>query len=95
MGTKLDLRDDEEEIQKLDKEEQVPLRFVDGLKLQRKIGAVKYLECSAKNMTNVHRVFEEAIRAALDHMNPKPPKRRRCILLWTYPLFYIAEKYWH
>lgn len=81
VGTKLDLREDKEETNKLESEGKSPLKYVDGLKLKRKIGAEKYLECSAKTMTNVHQIFEEAIRAALVHMNPKPTKRRRCTLL--------------
>lgn len=84
VGTKLDLREDKEEMNKLESEGKSPLKYVDGLKLKRKIGAEKYLECSAKTMTNVHQIFEEAIRAALVHMNPKPTKRRRCTLLWTF-----------
>lgn len=80
IGTKLDLRDDPETLAELAKEQKSPVQFVEGLRLQRKISAEKYLECSAKTLTNVHEVFSEAVRAGLKGMEPKKPKKR-CTLL--------------
>jgi Ras-related C3 botulinum toxin substrate 1 len=80
VGTKVDLRDDPDSISELVDEGKKPLKFVDGLKLQKKIDANKYIECSAKTLTNVHEVFEEAVRAALVAMEPKK-KKRSCTLL--------------
>ena len=50
VGTKLDLRDDEEAIKKLnDKSSEIlsPITYQEGLEMMKGIGAVKYLECSA------------------------------------------------
>ena len=47
VGTKLDLRDDKETIEKLKKKRLAPITYPQGLGMRREIGAVKYLECSA------------------------------------------------
>lgn len=80
VGTKVDLREDPETLSELAKDGKTPLKFVDGLKLQKKINAEKYIECSAKMLTNIHQVFEEAVRVSLKAMEPKKVKRR-CVLL--------------
>lgn len=82
VGTKSDLREDPTAIAELAKEGKAPVKYVDGLKLQRNISAVKYMECSAKTLTNIHEVFEAAIRAVVDETKPKKAKRRfACTLL--------------
>ncbi|KAL0202724.1 hypothetical protein M9458_000742, partial [Cirrhinus mrigala] len=47
VGTKLELRDDKDTIQKLKKDKQTPISYHQGLTVAERIGAVKYLECSA------------------------------------------------
>ena len=47
VGTKLDLRDDKETIEKLKKVKMAPITYKEGFKMMKEIGAVKYLECSA------------------------------------------------
>ena len=47
VGTKLDLRDDKETIEKLKRNKMTPISYSQGLELMNEIGAVKYLECSA------------------------------------------------
>lgn len=49
-----------------------------GLSVAQKIGAYKYLECSAKANDGVKEVFEHATRAA---MLSKPKKAKKCNLL--------------
>ena len=84
IGTKSDLRNDDATILRLKEEGKAPLTFTDGLKAQRKIGAVKYIECSAKTLQGVQDVFEEAIRIG---MNPEvaavatKKKKSRCTLI--------------
>jgi len=46
--------------------------------VQSKIGAVKYLECSAKTNEGVREVFEHATRAAL---LTKKKKKDKCLIL--------------
>ena len=47
VGTKLDLRDDKDTIEKLKKVKMAPITYQQGLKMMKDIGAVQYLECSA------------------------------------------------
>ena len=47
MGTKLDLRDDAETLEELNKMRQIPITREDGEQLAREIGAIRYVECSA------------------------------------------------
>jgi Ras-related C3 botulinum toxin substrate 1 len=63
VGTKLDLREDKEHVQRLNEKTLSPVTFKDGLKLQKDIGAVKYMECSAFKGKGVKYLIEEAIRA--------------------------------
>eukprot|EP01043_Picozoa_sp_COSAG02_P064958 COSAG02_NODE_9656_length_2150_cov_2.165773_2_plen_131_part_00 len=63
VGTKMDLRDDPGIIAKLAEKDQVPVPFEKGEEMKGKIGARKYMECSAKTQKGVKQVFDEAIRA--------------------------------
>uniref|UniRef100_A0A8B9Z1Z4 small monomeric GTPase n=1 Tax=Bos mutus grunniens TaxID=30521 RepID=A0A8B9Z1Z4_BOSMU len=47
VGTKLDLRDDKDTIEKLKEKKLTPITYPQGLAMAKEIGAVKYLECSA------------------------------------------------
>jgi GTPase SAR1 family protein len=47
VGTKVDLRDDAETIEKLRQRQQVPISYEDGATLAKELGAVGYAECSA------------------------------------------------
>lgn len=65
MGTKHDLRNDPEVCIRLQKRRLAPVTHDQGVQMAKKIGAVKYLECSALTQQNLREVFEEVIRAAL------------------------------
>ncbi|KAG7239523.1 hypothetical protein INR49_028835, partial [Caranx melampygus] len=71
VGTKLDLRDEKETIEKLKEKKLAPITYPQGLALAKEIDAVKYLECSALNQRGLKTVFDEAIRAVLC---PSPPR---------------------
>uniref|UniRef100_A0A673J294 Rac family small GTPase 1a n=1 Tax=Sinocyclocheilus rhinocerous TaxID=307959 RepID=A0A673J294_9TELE len=80
VGTKLDLRDDKDTIEKLKEKKLTPITYPQGLAMAKEIGAVKYLECSALTQRGLKTVFDEAIRAVLC---PPPVKKgkRRCFVL--------------
>uniref|UniRef100_A0A2K5PLR0 small monomeric GTPase n=1 Tax=Cebus imitator TaxID=2715852 RepID=A0A2K5PLR0_CEBIM len=79
VGTKLDLRDAKDTIEKL-KKKLTPITYPQGLAMAKEIGAVKYLECSALTQQGLKTVFDEAIWAVLC---PPPVKKRKrkCLLL--------------
>ncbi|RIB10512.1 putative GTP-binding protein rhoA [Gigaspora rosea] len=65
VGYKKDLRFDPKTIESLRKTSERPVTPEEGLHVSQRIGAYKYLECSAKTGEGVHEVFEHAARAAL------------------------------
>ncbi|KAJ2660642.1 Rho GTPase protein rac1 [Coemansia sp. RSA 1200] len=79
VGTKLDLREDKNTVDKLKEKRQEPISFHQGLAVAKEIGAFKYIECSALTQRFLKNVFDEAIRAVL---SPAPPLRnKRCQIL--------------
>ena len=80
VGTKLDLRDDGETIDKLKEKKLAPISYPQGLQMAKEVSSVKYLECSALTQKGLKQVFDEAIRAVLNP--PKPSKKKaKCALL--------------
>ena len=65
VGNKKDLRDDEEVKLLLERYNQKPVTFEEGEEVAKKIGAVCYIESSAKTREGVREVFEAATLAAL------------------------------
>ena len=47
VGTKIDLRDDEETIKQLKSRKQTAISYEEGVKMAKEIGASKYVECSS------------------------------------------------
>jgi len=82
VGTKLDLREDVQTIEKLRERRMQPIQFAAGSAMARDIGAGKYLECSALTQKGLKNVFDEAIRAVL-HPAPKQLKKKGggCVIL--------------
>ncbi|CAH3137162.1 ras-related C3 botulinum toxin substrate 1 [Pocillopora verrucosa] len=81
VGTKLDLRDDKETLEKLKEKKLLPVLYTDGLKMTKEISAQKYLECSALTQKGLKTVFDEAIRAVLCPTIKKTKKKGGCLLL--------------
>ncbi len=80
VGTKLDLREDKETMEKLTEKRLAPIGYPQGRQMQKEIRVVKYLECSALIQKGLEQVFDEAIRAVLQ--TQKLPKRKKgCTLL--------------
>ena len=80
VGTKLDLREDRDTIEKLKEKRLAPITYPQGLAMTKDVGAVKYLECSALTQKGLKTVFDEAIRAVLCPP-PVAKKQHRCQLL--------------
>ena len=78
VGTKCDLRNSREEIEKLAKKKERPISREDGEKAARQIKAVKYVECSSLTQEGLKNVFDEAILAVL---NKPKVKKSSCVLL--------------
>jgi|UniRef100_A0AC35G9Q6 Ras-related C3 botulinum toxin substrate 1 len=65
VGTKTDLRTDPGELSKLQAEGKNPISKSQGIKLAKKIKAVKYIECSALTQEGLKDVFTEAVKAVI------------------------------
>jgi len=81
VGTKLDLRDDKETVDKLKEKKLTPIATSQGLQMCKEISAVKLLECSALTQKGLKQVFDEAIRAVLCPKKPAKKKKNGCALL--------------
>ncbi|KAL1261118.1 hypothetical protein QQF64_008945, partial [Cirrhinus molitorella] len=79
VGTKKDLRDDSEVLQKLKEKNLSVVSQQQGAALARQIQASKYMECSALNQEGVKEVFTEAVRAFL---YPKSRERKKTTFCW-------------
>lgn len=77
VALKLDLRNDPHVIEELKKTNQHPVSTDQGIEMANRIGAYKYLECSARTKEGLREVFEHATRAAL---LSKKKKKTKCIL---------------
>uniref|UniRef100_A0AC35U6L4 UEV domain-containing protein n=1 Tax=Rhabditophanes sp. KR3021 TaxID=114890 RepID=A0AC35U6L4_9BILA len=78
VGTKLDLREDRETIEKLNERRLAPITQQQGNRMAQEIKAVKYLECSALTQVGLKSVFDEAIMAVLRPV--KKRKKRACTI---------------
>ncbi|PMD32636.1 Rho GTPase Rho1 [Hyaloscypha variabilis F] len=77
VGLKKDLRHDPKTIEELHQTRQKPISYKQGAEVAKKIGAYKYLECSALTKEGVAEVFEHAARAAILPRKKKREKRER------------------
>lgn len=83
VGCKRDLRNDPRVIEELRKTGQSPVTSAQGLAVAEKIGAYRYLECSARTGEGVKEVFEHATRASLIARGQSKPggKKKGCLVL--------------
>lgn len=65
VGTQIDLRDDPQVMEKLQRQKQRPVASEMGERLARELGAVKYVECSALTQKGLKNVFDEVSTIAL------------------------------
>lgn len=78
VGLKKDLRDDPTILEELRFKNQKPITREQGEKMCNEIGAVKYVEVSAKTGENVSNLFQIAARIAL---KPRKSKGKNCTIL--------------
>jgi len=82
VALKCDLREEHEK----DDEEEVPhqrhiVTYQEGLAVARRIGALRYLECSAMRNRGVNEAFTEAARVALQVKPAKSKESDRCTVM--------------
>jgi len=65
VGTKSDLRKDENTIKQLNSRQQSMVALEAAQRMVKEIGAVNFLECSALTQKGLKQVFDEAIRVAM------------------------------
>uniref|UniRef100_A0A1I8HM70 Ras-like GTP-binding protein Rho1 n=1 Tax=Macrostomum lignano TaxID=282301 RepID=A0A1I8HM70_9PLAT len=81
VGTKRDLREDPDTIERLRAKGKAPVSTEKGLALAKEVQAAAYLECSSKLQSEVKSVFDEAIRLVLVPRRPVRKQKRECQLL--------------
>lgn len=69
VGTQIDLRDDEEEIERLRKDRLSPITTEMGAKLAHRVGARLYKECSGLTQDGIKLLFEQVVTVALKSRN--------------------------
>jgi len=79
VGTKTDLRRDEQTRRMLGAQGQTPVSSDQGAEVAKEIGA-KYIECSAKTGVGVQEVFNLALRESMRGKWGRSGKRRACIV---------------
>ncbi|KIL00664.1 hypothetical protein PAXRUDRAFT_821463 [Paxillus rubicundulus Ve08.2h10] len=80
VGTKIDLRKDDQTRRMLNAQGQVPVTPEQGADVAKEIGA-KYMECSAKTGTGVQDVFNLALKESMKGRWGKIVKQRRCVVV--------------
>uniref|UniRef100_A0A6T6BWC2 Uncharacterized protein n=1 Tax=Compsopogon caeruleus TaxID=31354 RepID=A0A6T6BWC2_9RHOD len=70
-GTKTDLRTDPVTLEKLKKKGHYPISTLQGERMQTKVGASAFMECSALTKEGLKDVFDEAIKFGLQ--SPREP----------------------
>nr|CCA16835.1 hypothetical protein BRAFLDRAFT_216617 [Albugo laibachii Nc14] len=82
IGTKSDLRKDEETLEQLRQMDMTPITREEGEELSKTLRAYKYLECSALTQEGLKQVFDEAIKCVLISQEaPKRKPKKVCVML--------------
>lgn len=80
VGTKLDLRDNPAEIDRLRGRNQRPVTPAQGDAMRKKITAISYKECSALTQAGLKDIFDEAIKVVL-FPDQQKKKKSKCTIL--------------
>jgi len=80
VGTKLDLRNNKEKIEKLKMREEKPITYEEGLALANEIKAAKYFECSALTQEGLDNMLVEIARVGLTKEEPLKKYKSKCVM---------------
>eukprot|EP01027_Heterolobosea_sp_BB2_P022379 GEZU01032944.1.p1 GENE.GEZU01032944.1~~GEZU01032944.1.p1 ORF type:complete len:195 (-),score=77.78 GEZU01032944.1:31-615(-) len=81
VGTKLDLRENEEMIKRLSEKGLSPITREMGEQLKNEIGAKSFVECSARTQKGLKQVFDDAIEVVLRPQATTAKKQKKqCIV---------------
>ena len=78
VGTKLDLRNDEQVTEDLKSRGLSPVATTQALEIKEKIGASSYVECSSRTKENLEYLFDEALQVVL---NTTKAKNKKCAIV--------------
>jgi len=82
VGTKADLKDDRESLEKLAQNGQTVVNYQQGEQMSREIKSVCYMECSALTQKGLKLVFDEAIKAVVFPKKKAPgSQKKNCVLV--------------
>merc|ERR1712137_1068227 len=87
IGTKSDLRTDENTLENLKKENKAPITEDEANAMVKDLGALKFLECSALTRQGLKNVFDEALTSVVGNGAGGRPaggsggKKKGCLLL--------------
>eukprot|EP01023_Acetabularia_acetabulum_P001141 TRINITY_DN10428_c0_g2_i2.p2 TRINITY_DN10428_c0_g2~~TRINITY_DN10428_c0_g2_i2.p2 ORF type:complete len:225 (-),score=21.59 TRINITY_DN10428_c0_g2_i2:104-730(-) len=93
VGTKSDLRTDENTLENLKKENKAPITEEEANAMVKDLGALRFLECSALTRQGLKNVFDEALTSVVGSDNNKPVssgKKKGCLLLQMHCYFPIS-----
>jgi len=76
VGTKLDMREDKETLDRLAEKKLSPISTEQGTQMAKDIKAIKFMECSALTQKGLKDVFDEAIRAVIAPKAAEKPKKK-------------------
>lgn len=71
VGNKVDLRNDPDALNAMGIQDK-PVTKEEGLSMAKKVGAIAYLECSAKTQEGLGEVFTTAVTAVLEPQKLMP-----------------------
>lgn len=76
VGTKTDLREDNEIVSSLKVRNEEPVNMLKGIKLARRLGAAEYVECSAVDMVGIKELFLTVAMVTKPQTAKKGDKRK-------------------
>ncbi|KAJ3425285.1 hypothetical protein M0812_27720 [Anaeramoeba flamelloides] len=92
VGTKIDLRDDQDTLMKLEEKNLEPISYQQGMELGKEIGAYQYIECSSLTQKNLKSVFDCSIKAVLNPQDKKEKKKEKTNKLFNHVAIKIISK---